>query len=131
MVAVSAAPVMAMMAAVGAVGSSRVDSETRSVINGLRRGVGDRGVMLMGVGVGDVGVRGVRCVANSASQSSVAVQKLPATEMASQSLNRAEELLEQWAKEPAGASGRNSETEAVRRLFMWDSLPKKGEHIFP
>lgn len=62
------------------------------------------------------------CVAKSASQSSgqsKSVEKM---------LNPAEELLESWARQPAVSSGgRSSETEAVRRLFLWDTLQKKGE----
>ena len=41
-----------------------------------------------------------------------------------------EELLDRWAKEPAPRSGKNPESEAVRRLFMWDALPKKGAIFF-
>lgn len=40
--------------------------------------------------------------------------------------NPAEQLLDMWAKEPTIALSANPETEEVRRLFMWDSLPKKG-----
>ncbi|KAG0585115.1 hypothetical protein KC19_3G259600 [Ceratodon purpureus] len=107
----AAAPAMALG---GVGGLVRLDSETRLVVNGLRGGVRDRGV---------------RCVANSAAgQRAVEVQKVPAAAgMASQRGNKADELLERWAKQPASASGRGSETEAVRRLFMWDSLPKKEE----
>ena len=41
-----------------------------------------------------------------------------------------EELLDRWAKEPAPRSGKNAESEAVRRLFLWDALPKKGANFF-
>lgn len=62
------------------------------------------------------------CVAKSASQSSVQTQSVTKVS------NPADELLEVWAKQPAVSSlGRSSETEAVRRLFMWDALPKKEE----
>jgi hypothetical protein len=71
--------------------------------DGLRRG----GAMRVRVGAR----KGVRCVADSAH---VALQ------------NQAEQLLEDWARQPAVASGRSSETEGVTRLFLWDSLPKKG-----
>ena len=82
-----------------------VKSDSRSVVEGLKRGVGVRRKV----------VRGVRCIA---SQPGVAV---------TQSLNQAEELLELWAKQSPVSSADN--TEAVRRLFMWDSVPKKGTNM--
>lgn len=72
------------------------------------------------------------CVAKSVSLNTTMpkpVPKLVNVEVARVLKNPAEELLEQWAKQPAASSGgRSSETEAVRRLFMWDALPKKGLH---
>ena len=84
-----------------------VMSDSRSVVEGLKRGVGVRRKV----------VRGVRCIA---SQPGVAI---------TQSLNQAEELLELWAKQPPISSAGN--TELVRRLFMWDSVPKKGTNMPP
>lgn len=102
MVAVS---VRAMRAGVSAAGDNlAANPATRSAMTGLWRGVGEK-----------KGVRGVRCaLANSAG--------VPQQE----GFTGAEELLELWAKQPASAAGQNAETEAVRRLFMWDALPKKG-----
>jgi len=71
----------------------------------------------------------ITCVAKGASQSSVqSVQEPVQSKSVEKLLNPAEELLEAWARQPAvGSGGRSSETEAVRRLFLWDALPKKEE----
>lgn len=98
-------------------------------VGGGMEGVGGRELRLnMGMRVAERRLARVQCVGDSVPK--VVGGNSSNVSCSSIDIKPSEELLDRWAKEPAPREGKNAESEAVRRLFLWDAIPKKGATSF-
>jgi hypothetical protein len=107
----------------------KIYSKGGVAVGGGMKGVGGHGLRLdMGMMVAERRLVRVKCSGDSVQR----VVEGNSSNVSNSTINikPSEELLDRWAKEPAIRSGKNAESEAVRRLVLWDALPKKGANFF-
>ena len=106
-------------------------TEVKVAVGGGIQGVGGHGLRLdMGRMVAERRlVLRVKCSGDSVQQVVGENSSNNVSNSSTINIKPSEELLDRWAKEPAPRAGKNAESEAVRRLFLWDALPKKGANF--